>query len=98
MRETKSRHPHRWHRDVKTVLTCLPKISDEEVSKDEFREWPAFQWIRTDSTFVTAFEEKFGEALEPDRGSADDIGTISPEALPAQSPAETLEIKSEDTT
>lgn len=84
--------------DVKTVLAWLPKISDEEVSKNEFREWPAFQWVRTDPAFVTAFEEKFGEALEPDRGSADDIGAISPEALPAQSPAEHLEVKIEETT
>ncbi len=63
--------------DIEAVLSYLPKIPDEEISKDEFREWPAFRWISVDPRFIVAFEEKFGESFEPDRGSADAIWNLS---------------------
>ncbi|WP_375158515.1 hypothetical protein [Bradyrhizobium sp. RDT46] len=83
--------------DINAVLTCLPKISDEEISKDEFREWPAFQWVRVNPAFVAAFEEKFGEAFEPDRGSADDIGTPQLAALSGPNEGEGSQFENTET-
>ena len=57
--------------DIDAVVDYMPRIAEKDISKDDFRDWPAFQSIRSEPKFIKAFEEKFGEAFMPDRGSTD---------------------------
>jgi hypothetical protein len=57
--------------DVDQVVSLIPNIADKDIDKNEFRDWPAFQWMSGEQKFVQAFERKFGEPFMPDRDSQD---------------------------
>ena len=67
--------------DIDSVVKYIAKIAESEVSKGDFREWPAFRSIRNDPKFITSFEQRFGEAFLPDRGSAD-VGEMNRDERP----------------
>ena len=85
--------------DVDRVVDLMQNISDKDIDKDEFRDWPAFRWVGTEQKFVQAFEKKFGEPFIVDQDSQDvskvpPAGGIAfnPDEDSPDSPAEKLEI------
>jgi hypothetical protein len=51
--------------NVEAVLSLMPKVaSAESVSKDEFREWPALDWVRNDDRVIQKFMEVYGEPMK----------------------------------
>lgn len=69
--------------DIVSVVTLLGTIAEIEVDKSDFREWPAFRWVRDNPKFVSAFETRFNEAFLLDRGSADpaDLPTLEEQSV-----------------
>jgi hypothetical protein len=63
--------------DVDKVVAMLPNITNDEIDKNEYRDWPAFQSMTGEQKFVQAFEKKFGEPFMLDRESRDEAGGSS---------------------
>jgi hypothetical protein len=54
--------------DVRKTVELIKKIGDNgAVSRDDYRQWPVFRGMRSDTNFVNAFEELFGEKLITDK-------------------------------
>jgi hypothetical protein len=55
--------------DVKKVTSLMPLVSDEriprenQITKESFRTWPAFKWVRDFPEFSESFEKTFNEVL-----------------------------------
>ncbi|WP_306090348.1 hypothetical protein [Qipengyuania flava] len=50
--------------DTKEVIRLLPAaVASEAISKDSVRDWPVFDWVRSDEKFQEKFLEVFGEQL-----------------------------------
>ena len=50
--------------DVPRVVELMPLVlSEKSVSKDDFVEWPVFDWVRGDERFKSKFAELFGVQL-----------------------------------
>lgn len=50
--------------DTKEVIRLLPAaVESEAISKDSVRDWPVFDWVRSDEKFQEKFLEVFGEQL-----------------------------------
>ncbi|QDL96521.1 hypothetical protein FLL57_04005 [Rhodopseudomonas palustris] len=52
--------------DVDQVVGLMSKISDDQVNRLAFREWPAFQWVVSNTAFIAAFEARYGEPFVTD--------------------------------
>lgn len=73
--------------DVEEVVRLLPQIARTgDIKKGEFREWPIFDWVRSDQRVLDAFKEVYGEPLllevEDNRSNSnkDEEGIIQSEA------------------
>ena len=62
--------------EVETVVSYISTISEDHVGKQEYREWPAFKWVRVNPAFISAFEQRFREPFEPDH-SSNDVDSVS---------------------
>jgi hypothetical protein len=55
--------------DAETVMSLMKRVVDtEQLTIADFRSWPVFEKLRTNSKFVTIFEETFGTKIIDDQG------------------------------
>jgi hypothetical protein len=72
--------------DIEEVVRLMPTVDNNDIDRNDFREWPAFQSVAGDQKFVHAFEHKFREPFMLDRDSQDEpTQTVEAASVPIAS-------------
>jgi hypothetical protein len=60
--------------DIGTVLSLLASVAaNNDIEKQDFRDWPVFRSLKDNAEFATKFEDVFGEPFFADKEGVEKV-------------------------